>query len=113
MKDLRGDLGKPLMRDGKTKFIRQALNGKIQKQLTVIEAPFVYYDKASKGKNPLTWTDAVRVMETYFLDSTDAMILNFALSMGFNGLVTCDGDFKGIDKLPDFHVYMPRKQVNG
>ena len=93
------------------KFIRHALAGKIEKELKIIEAPYVYYTGKPKDRESISWTDAYRLMETYGLDSTDAMILNFALSMGFHGLVTCDGDFRTVNNISDFNIYMPQRLV--
>lgn len=90
--------------------LKAALNGKLSVELALFEKGFVYYAGKPKAGS-IEWTDAVKIMEQYGLDSSDSMILNFALKMGFSGIATCDSDYNTIDSKADFDVFMPGQLI--
>jgi predicted nucleic acid-binding protein len=87
-------------------LVVEALSNSLKPLMVAIEGNFEYYQSTPNGK--LNWEDAIEIMEQYLLDSSDATILNFAIKMGFDGLATCDGDFKRVDNVQGFTIYMPK-----
>lgn len=70
------------------------------------------YGSPKSGKEP-TWKDVHKIMSVYGLDSSDAMILNMAISDStYSGLITCDRDFRvcgNIPELKDFDIILDDK----
>jgi len=59
------------------------------------------------------WKELRKIMATYGLDSSDAMILNFAISQKtFSGLITMDSDFRFCNDVPDFNLVIPDNVLN-
>lgn len=100
------DQVKEIQRVGQIGIIRRAVEQKLRPYEEKIEELFEYEMAPVKGA--LVWSDAVDIMESYLLDSADATILNFALSMKFDGVVACDRDFEFDGPLPEgFRIYLP------
>lgn len=107
-------IGKDILsgRDDGAAFLRKALQGKIQAKLNIHEAGFVYESSRAKAIDwNKEWPNLVKVMEDYGLDSSDAMIVHFAIRMGYSGLVTCDADFNTVNNVRGFDVYMPHRLI--
>lgn len=69
---------------------------------------------ATEEMNPKPkWENARKIMATYGLDSSDAMILNFAITQKtFAGLITMDGDFRFCNDVAKFDVVVPDSVLN-
>lgn len=66
------------------------------------------YVSTEKMKPKPDWTEVSKIMATYGLDSTDAMILNFSISQNtFKGLITMDSDFRFCADVPNFEIVVP------
>jgi len=61
------------------------------------------------------WSHVFQIMAQYGLNSSDAMIMNFAISSKiYSGLITADKDFRycADESIQDFHIFMPEKFLN-
>jgi predicted nucleic acid-binding protein len=113
-----GDLGKYLIALGHLGVVQKALKGRLKDFFGAFDLDFEYmpgpHPPKVEGENEsgeLKFNDAVLLMEKYGLNSTDALIFNFAEKVGVDGLVTCDGDFEMIGKKRGVNVYMPRRLI--
>jgi hypothetical protein len=113
-KDSKNDL-KEMLKAGYVKAFEEALgkDGKIlQKELDSVFFGSKYLATEEMKPKP-SWTHAREIMATYGLDSTDAMILNFAISQKtFRGLITMDGDFRFCNDVPAFDIVVPDSVLN-
>lgn len=73
------------------------------------------YISTDEMKPRPSWDEIPKLMATYGLDSSDALILNFAVSQRtFHGLITMDSDFRFCSDIPDFRIVLPStSNLNG
>lgn len=64
-------------------------------------------------KQALKWEMVPTLMAQYGLDSSDAMIVNFAVNCGFDGIVSTDKDYRiaGVGEDNSFEVILPSAAV--
>ena len=105
-----GERTKFLIKSGHQNIMKDALRGKIQPYMNAIERDFEYV-KGSHEAGLFMWEDVVKVMESYLMDSSDALILNFAIKMDFDAVATCDGDFTLAESDPALDIYVPESMI--
>lgn len=105
----RDDLGKQLIAAGHLPFVQKALGGRIKRELDNATAPFL--SERDDPKKPLSWDDTCAIMEAYGMDSSDAMILNFAVGRKYDALVTADKDYAQVKTTDDFDIFVRKQHV--
>ena len=84
----------------------------LKKELEGVLFGCAYMDSSRLSPRP-SWDQLYQIMATYGLDSSDAMIINFAVSQRtFSGLLTRDGDFRFCSDIPDFDIVVPKRVLN-
>ena len=105
---------KEVMKAGYVKAFELALGkaGKLlEKELESIFFACTYLPTEKMKPKP-NWVEFRNIMSTYGLDSSDAMILNFAISQKtFRGLITMDSDFRFCNDVPDFDLVIPDNMI--
>jgi hypothetical protein len=106
-------IAKRLLERKRENVLRSALgNQQLRNYLTEIETIFKYQGlQARRPPDQDYWNAALQLMEEFFLDSSDAMILNFGKVNTYTGLATCDAGFNTYKNDSNFHVYMPRALI--
>ena len=60
-----------------------------------------------------TWDDVFKLMAMYGLDSSDSMILNYAIAQKtFTGLITMDSDFRFCSDVQNFNIIVPGSVIH-
>lgn len=71
------------------------------------------YQNGNGNSNSNSWDNLVKIMAEHALDSSDAMILNFALgNKTYNGLISMDSDFNYCVNTKDFEIIIPDKYIS-
>ena len=71
------------------------------------------YLSTEEMKPKPSWDKVRQIMSTYGLDSSDAMLLNFAVTQKtFRGLITTDSDFQFCNDVPGFDIVVPDGVLN-
>ena len=114
-KNASGDKLKEVLRAGYVKAFEVALGKggkKLRDQLDAVFFGCKYISSGEMEPKP-SWDEHREIMSEYGLDSSDAMILNFAISQKtFRGLITLDGDFCFCNDVPGFDVVVPDNVLN-
>jgi hypothetical protein len=59
------------------------------------------------------WDDVYKLMAMYGLDSSDSMILNYAIAQKtFSGLISMDSDFRFCSDVSNFDIVVPGSVIN-
>jgi hypothetical protein len=105
---------KALCDEGYASLFREVFgaNGeKLEKEIETALTGFVYGD-SKKNSNASRWDRVYALMAIYGLDSSDAMILNFAAGDAtYSGIITSDGDFRvcgDVQSKNKFDIILPK-----
>lgn len=113
MHESSGDPLKELCNEGYAELFRIAFgnNGETLKASLETVLNGCSYVDGKNNKNAKNWDNVFSIMSMYGLDSSDAMILNFAIGDStFAGLITSDADFRvcgDMDKSANFDIVLP------
>ena len=108
-KDSRNDM-KEVLKAGYVKAFEAAFGKKGASIKAELDSIFFgcRYLSTNEMKPKPSWDRVREIIATYGLDSTDAMLINFAISQKtFNGFITMDSDFRFCNDVDGFDIIIP------